>query len=276
MPAWIHVRPSSYSHPYSFFLLAAFLELTEHWYDQPRTDVSTLLGIVSGLIVLARHTNVLFLLFFPLYNITGLSSLRARLAHFTRERRMVAVMAIVAAIVVSPQLAIYYQATGRIFVSSYGDLGFNFASPRVVQVLFSVQKGLFFWSPVLLVSCAGLLWLARSRHSTTSGMRGWEEVAGRRFRWMGSHSSLFVPSDARLIEIPVRTTFDEPGDWPITVSISIDDRPGDQLVLADAEWHAIVLRMPPPGSRRVRRIDIRLDRTRDDNRGAAIGEIAIR
>jgi len=112
--------------------------------------------------------------------------------------------------------------------------------------------------------------------TTTSGMRGWEEVAGRRFRWMGGHSSLFVPSEARLIEIPVRTTFDEPGDWPITVSISIDDRPGDQLVLADAEWHAIVLRMPPPGSRRVRRIDIRLDRTRDDNRGAAIGELAIR
>jgi len=156
---------SSYSHPYSFFLLAAFLELTERWYDQPRTDVSTLLGIVSGLIVLARHTNVLFLLFFPLYNITSLSSLRARLALFTRQRRVLSVMAIVTAIVVSPQLAIYYQATGRIFVSSYGDLGFNFASPRVVQVLFGVQKGLFFWSPVLLVSCAGLLWLARSRQS---------------------------------------------------------------------------------------------------------------
>ena len=57
-------------------------------------------------------------------------------------------MAIVAAtVVLLPQLAIYYQATGRLFVSSYGDLGFHFASPQLWGVLFSVQKGLFFWSP---------------------------------------------------------------------------------------------------------------------------------
>jgi hypothetical protein len=113
--------------------------------------------------------------------------------------------------------------------------------------------------------------------STTSGMRGWEEDGqGFRFRWMGGHASFFVPSDTRAVEIPVRTNFDQPGDWPITVSVSIDDRLGDQLVLADAEWHSIILRMPPPESRRVRRIDIRLDRTRDDNRGAAVGGVRFR
>jgi membrane-bound metal-dependent hydrolase YbcI (DUF457 family) len=61
-----------------------------------------------------------------------------------------------------PQLAIYYQATGRPIVSSYGELGFNFASPRIVGVLFSTQKGLFFWSPLLLLACAGFVVLARS------------------------------------------------------------------------------------------------------------------
>jgi hypothetical protein len=113
--------------------------------------------------------------------------------------------------------------------------------------------------------------------STSSGMRGWEEDGhGFRFRWMGGHASFFVPSHARAVEIPVRTTFDQSGDWPITVSVSIDDRLGDQLVLADADWHSIVVRMPPPGSRKVRRIDIRLDRTRDDNRGAALGGVRFR
>jgi hypothetical protein len=112
---------------------------------------------------------------------------------------------------------------------------------------------------------------------TTSGMRGWEaDSEGTRFRWMGGHASLFVPSDARAIEIPVRTTFDQAGDWSVTASVTIDDRPSDQIVLADGQWHSIVLRMPAKGSRRVRRVDIRLDRTRDDNRGAAIGEVRIR
>jgi hypothetical protein len=50
-------------------------------------------------------------------------------------------------------------------VSSYGDLGFNFGSPHLLEVLFSVQKGVFFWSPLLLTGCVGLAWLARSGDS---------------------------------------------------------------------------------------------------------------
>lgn len=113
--------------------------------------------------------------------------------------------------------------------------------------------------------------------STTSGMRGWEtDARGLRYRWMGGHASFFVPAGARAVEIPIHTTFDGTGDWPITVSASIDDRLGDQVVLTDGQWRSIVLRMPPPGSRKVRRIDIRVDRTREDNRGAAVGEVRLR
>src|SRR5581483_3818294 len=32
---------------------------------------------------------------------------------------------------------------------------FNFATPRIGSVLFSTQKGLFFWSPALLLAVAG-------------------------------------------------------------------------------------------------------------------------
>ena len=35
-------------------------------------------------------------------------------------------------------------------------LGFDFAAPHLFGVLFSVQKGLFFWSPILLLAVAGL------------------------------------------------------------------------------------------------------------------------
>lgn len=135
------------------------------------------------------------------------------------------------------------------------------------------------FAAVAVALCAALIYLRDPAWllSTTSGMRGWETGAsGTRFRWMGGHASLFVPSSAHAIEIPLRTTFDQPGDWPITVRIAIDDRIASQLVLADPNWHSIVLRMPSPGSRRVRRIDIRLDRTRDDNRGAAVGEVSVR
>ena len=113
-------------------------------------------------------------------------------------------------------------------------------------------------------------WLATS----TSGLRGWETAAdGTRFRWTSGHASFFVPSAWNGIEMPLRATFDAPTDWPIVATITVDDRPVERITLADPSWRRVVLRLPPGGSRRVRRMDIRLDRTRDDNRGVQLGEI---
>ncbi len=148
---------SSYSHAYSFFLLAAFLWLTDRWHEDRRVLLSMLLGLVAGLIVLTRHTNAIFLLVFPLYGVTGWASLRAGIGQLAARWRDLAVMVVAGSIVLAPQLAIYYEATGRIFISSYGSLSFHFLSPQLWGVLFSVQKGLFFWSPLLLASVAGFV-----------------------------------------------------------------------------------------------------------------------
>jgi hypothetical protein len=156
---------SSFSHAYSFFLFAAFLDLVEQWYARPRWSTSVLLGVAAGLIVLTRHTNALFLVFFLLFGVFNRESFRVRLGVIRREARLVGLIAAAAAIIVAPQLAIYYQATGTPIISSYGSLGFHFGSPKIVGVLFSVQKGLFFWTPVLLLACAGLFALAGSQHS---------------------------------------------------------------------------------------------------------------
>jgi hypothetical protein len=164
---------SFYSHAYSFFLFAAFMDLTERWQAPPSLPGaatawqavwrdSVLIGLVAGLIVLTRHTNLLFLVIFPLYGVTSLVGLRHRAATLRARWRDVLVIAGVAAIVILPQLAIYYSATGRPLISAYGNLGFNFRAPHLWGVLMSVQKGLFFWSPLLLAAVAGFA-LARDR-----------------------------------------------------------------------------------------------------------------
>jgi hypothetical protein len=145
------VFDSSYSHAYSFFLFAAFLAVAERWNRDTRLSTAVAAGLVAGLIVLVRHTNaLLFVCFAP--------ALRT-------DARRLALAAATFLVVIAPQLAIYDQATGRPIVSSYGELGFNFTSPRIIGVLFSTQKGLFFWSPVLLLACAGFVILLRSRSS---------------------------------------------------------------------------------------------------------------
>ena len=154
---------SSYSHAYSSFLFATFMWLTARWYQDPTKRTSVLLGAVGGLIVLVRHTNVLFACVFLLHGLATRQDIRTRIDELVRARKLVILAAVTATVVIAPQLLIYYQATGRLIVSSYGELGFNWTTPQLAGVLFGVRKGLFFWSPLLLIATAGLVMLLRSR-----------------------------------------------------------------------------------------------------------------
>jgi hypothetical protein len=149
---------SFYSHSYSFFLVAALIDLTGRWHGSPTRRRTLLLGAVAGLIVLVRHTNILLLGVLPLFVIAAHGP-RAALDLFVARTRSLLLMVAVSMLVVLPQVALYLQATGRPIVSSYGALGFTFASPHLYGVLLSVQKGLFFWSPVLLLAVVGLFLL---------------------------------------------------------------------------------------------------------------------
>jgi hypothetical protein len=155
---------STFSHTYSFFLVCAFMAVTESWWGRPTASSTMALGGLGGLIVLTRHTNALFLLILPLYDLHGWRDLVPR-ARATWERRSwVALGGVVTFMCVAPQLALYKYATGSCLVSPYQavDVGFNFRSPNLYGVWFSVQKGLFFWSPALLLSIVGFF-VARGR-----------------------------------------------------------------------------------------------------------------
>lgn len=129
---------------------------------------------------------------------------------------------------------------------------------------------------MLLVAALAYLhdppWLS----SNTYGFSRWEtDPSGTPFRWIAGHASFFVPSTARSIDIPLRTTFDRRGDPPIAVTITIDDRPADRIVLTDATWRHSMLALPKPGRRRVRRIDLRIDRVREEGRGVLVGQATV-
>jgi hypothetical protein len=144
---------STWSHAFSFALCSALLERLDTWRPglvrssswRPIAD-DVAIGGLSGLIVLVRHPNVVI----PIC-LVGAVALRAR--------RVPVVPAVVAAIVVLPQLWLYHLATGHWLISSYGSLGFTFASPHLAGVLVGPRKGLFFYAPLLLAAVAGFAWL---------------------------------------------------------------------------------------------------------------------
>lgn len=188
------VDESTFSHAFSFFLIAALVVLTERWWERPDPRASLLLAVTAGLLVLTRHPNALFLAVVPLYGVTDAPSLRNNLAALRGRRASITGMIAVAFLVLTPQLATYKYATGHWFVSAYGQIGsFTFASPHLWGVLFGVQKGLFFTEGV-----------AR-RHAAAAEAADASTLSSHRFARQPDRRSVQSRSAARPGGIPLST-----------------------------------------------------------------------
>lgn len=109
----------------------------------------------------------------------------------------------------------------------------------------------------------------------SSGLGRWEAGPdGAPVRWAAAHASFFVPADTGEVRLRVRAGVDRPADQPTEVTIAIDDVPVERLRLGDDAWRDAAIRMPRRGSRRVRRIDVRCSRSRDDGRAILISQPA--
>ncbi|HJR60043.1 MAG TPA: hypothetical protein VJ813_11610 [Vicinamibacterales bacterium] len=135
------------------------------------------------------------------------------------------------------------------------------------------SRAAFLVAAVILLTALGYLrdppWLS----NVTSGLSAWEtDEAGVPYRWTRGHASFFVPADRRAVVLTMRSDKDAPTDWPITATLTIDDRPAEIITFRDEGWHDVRLRLPPRGNRDVRRIDVKLDRVRSRQRGIQLRE----
>ena len=153
---------NSFSHIYSFAVYSIVLVAVRWWTRSPSAGSSAVVGALCGLFVLIRLTNVILLLAalaFVLYELRAIGARSALRSH----RWDIGIAGVSAAAVFSPQSILWKLETGHWFVDSYrySGVGFDFLHPHVLDALFSVRKGLFFWSPLLLLCCVGLVSLRR-------------------------------------------------------------------------------------------------------------------
>ena len=152
---------SSFTHVYSLFLIATILYLTPKWYANMTYRTSILLAVLLALNVLVRQTNILILLPVFLWDVTNLKRLRQRAGLLWHQRAKLAIMAEVGFIVALPQLLYWHYITGKWFIFSYRGEGFHFLHPQIFNILFSTDRGFFFWAPVLLLSLIGFVLIRR-------------------------------------------------------------------------------------------------------------------
>jgi hypothetical protein len=157
---------SSFSHVYSLLaVLAVALQFRLYVLTHKRIHFLWMC-VLLGLVFVTRPINILVVLFFPFLAGSGYEFARTIKRVFSDRLWLFAGIA-VGLIFIFVQCLLWYAQTGDFFVYSYGDEGFNFSDAHFWGILFSFRKGLFIYTPVLLLMFGGLAsFVARREYFT--------------------------------------------------------------------------------------------------------------
>jgi hypothetical protein len=146
----------TYSHAASMLAVSAFWFVWIATLDRQTAGRYAVVGALAGLAALMRWQDAVLLLI-PLCE-AGWRHAAATLAQ-TAARVTMAVAA--AAIVFSPQMAVWSVLYGSPIVIPQGSGFMRWSDPALWAVLFSDNHGLLTWTPIVVLALAGLVSLAR-------------------------------------------------------------------------------------------------------------------
>lgn len=159
------------SHVYSFFLFAAFIFIYEKSIHRKAYAANNLfLGLLAGLILVTRPTNILFIPLAVSVTATSWSEVKERIKHLLNIRSVLPFL-LGAFIACLPQMAYWQYAFGTPIKWSYGEEGFiNYLSPNFIPFLFAPANGLFPYSPLILfILNIGIFYRKETRVSIGTG-----------------------------------------------------------------------------------------------------------
>jgi len=153
----------SFSHIYSFAVVSIYVLMLQRYRESdPSLNISYViaLGALMGLITLIRVPNAIL-------GILAVGLIIEKNWRSTKQNRLTTSLlafGVAGFIGILPLLAYWHQTTGNFLLNSYavfprkngGVEGFRWGSPEIFNFLFSVDRGLFFWAPVILIGFLGL------------------------------------------------------------------------------------------------------------------------
>lgn len=155
------VYDAGMSHAFSFMLFSVFVNLTDLWYRKHNNISLYLLGLVLGLIVIVRPTNILIILVALLWTAQSAESFKRETALLAKRGGNLLLAAACFVAVVMIQLSYWRYVTGDWVHYSYQEEGFNFLKPEIWNGLFSYRKGWFIYTPLAFISILGFIVLWR-------------------------------------------------------------------------------------------------------------------
>ncbi len=144
------------SHAYTFGLFAVFIHLMLNFFEKPKSSSAIGMGILLGLIIITRPTNIMILIFPVLFGLKNLDDLKTRFSFLIKNSKFILFAAIACAITISPQLMYWKHITGDWIFYSYTDEHFFFTGDNIIDGLFGFRKGWFLYTPIMLFAVASI------------------------------------------------------------------------------------------------------------------------
>ena len=140
---------SEMSHSHLFFLLSAFLLATYNWHQSATWLKTFAIGLLLGIISLIRPTEILIVLIFIFWSVSGFAEVKTQIAKFWKYKLHILAMFAIIILLWIPQFLFWKERTGHYFFFSYGDEKFFWGDPQIINVLFSYRKGWLTYSPLI-------------------------------------------------------------------------------------------------------------------------------
>jgi hypothetical protein len=140
-----------------FFLVCAFMRLTQVWYRKTDWFSALLMGAVLGLISLISIPDLfIMLLLFVLWNVKTWDSLRHRITFFRKRSLYLIVIALLFMALWLPQLFFNWQRTGSLFYFTNQSEWYDYSRVNIFSLLAGYQYGWITYCPLALLIVCGI------------------------------------------------------------------------------------------------------------------------
>lgn len=146
-----------------FMLYTLIVWFTIRWHEDHKAVHAFLLGVFMALAILARGSEIVCLFIPLLWGIKDKQTFKEKLSLIWRYKLHFGLLAGGMFIIALPQLLYWRYTTGLWIYDSYGDAGFSFGHPYLLQVLLSYKKGWLVYTPLMLFALLGFIPLYRYR-----------------------------------------------------------------------------------------------------------------
>ncbi|HRI01500.1 MAG TPA: hypothetical protein PK006_10650 [Saprospiraceae bacterium] len=148
----------AFSHLYSLLSLLLFLYCLKIYFDRNESRYLFFASGILGLVFLCRPPNLIIFFFIP-FLLSSFSDFANKMLSLIKNWKLSLSSSFIFLSMASILPLVWFLQTKSVAVDSYPEEHFNLLSPHFYSILFSYRKGLFVYTPLLLVSMLCVLWL---------------------------------------------------------------------------------------------------------------------